>query len=106
MSKSPFVVTGVNTAIQNGPTYTIASNSIWNDNSTLKVSNDPSGLEVKGSVVINGRDLEERLKTIEQVLGIPEADPEMFKKYPKLKQKYDEYINELAKLKTWEALKD
>lgn len=109
MSQSPFVTTGITTAINPalyGGSY-ITSNNSWADSSTtLKVSNNPSGLEVNGSVVINGKDLEERLDVIEKVLGIPETDPELFKKYPKLKQKYDDYINELAKLRTWEALKD
>ena len=37
--------------------------------------------EVKGNVVINGIDLEERLKTIEKVLMIPERDAKMEAKY-------------------------
>jgi hypothetical protein len=62
-------------------------------------------LEVKGNVVINGIDLEERLKTIEKVLMIPERDAIMETKYPSLKKKYDEYIKALAKYRTWEAIK-
>jgi len=38
-------------------------------------------LTVKGNVVINGIDLEERLKTIEKVLMIPERDATMEAKY-------------------------
>jgi len=62
-------------------------------------------LEVKGNVVINGIDLEERLKTIEKVLLIPERDAIMEAKYPSLKKKYDEYINLLGKYRTFEAIK-
>jgi hypothetical protein len=61
--------------------------------------------EVKGNVVINGIDLEERLKTIEKVLMIPERDAKMEAKYPSLKKKYDEYINALGKYRTFEAIK-
>ena len=62
-------------------------------------------LNVKGKVVINGIDLEERLKTIEKVLNIPERDAIMEAKYPSLKKKYDEYINLLGKYRTFEAIK-
>jgi len=69
------------------------------------VVNRSATLEVKGNVVINGLDLEERLKTIEKVLMIPERDAKMEAKYPSLKKKYDEYINALGKYRTFEAIK-
>lgn len=62
-------------------------------------------LDVKGTVVINGIDLEERLKTIERVLAIPERDATMEAKYPSLKKKFDEYINTLEKYRTFERVK-
>ena len=62
-------------------------------------------LEVKGKVVINGVDLEERLNTIEKVLQIPERDAILEKKHPKLKKLYDEYIAALGKYRTFEAIK-
>ena len=75
-----------------------------NDN-VMIVKQDPASLEVKGRMVINGRDLEERLDTIEKVLQIPERDVKLEKKHPKLKKLYDEYIHALAKYRTWEAIK-
>lgn len=63
-------------------------------------------LEVKGNVVINGFDLEERISTIEKVLQIPQRDVTMESKYPKLKKLYEEYMRELDKLRTWDALKE
>lgn len=63
------------------------------------------GLKVNGPIILNGQDLEQRIATIEKVLGIPESPDELFKKYPKLKEKYDRYINELAKIRTWDKLK-
>ena len=62
-------------------------------------------LEVKGNMVINGVDLEERLNTIEKVLQIPERDVKLEKKHPKLKKLYDEYINALGKYRTFDAIK-
>ncbi len=62
-------------------------------------------LEVKGTVVINGVDLEERIERIETLLQIPTRDVTMEAKYPKLKKIWEEYNRELAKLKTWDALK-
>lgn len=73
--------------------------------SPLIVSNDPASLEVKGKIIHNGIDLEERLKTIEKVLMIPERDVKLEKKYPKLKKLYDEYIKELSKARMWESIK-
>lgn len=62
-------------------------------------------LTVKGRVVINDVDLEERLKTIERVLTIPERDVKLEKKHPKLKKLYDEYVHALAKYRTFDAIK-
>jgi hypothetical protein len=73
--------------------------------SVMKINGNPASLEVSGKVVINGLDLEERLKTIEKVLMIPERDATMEAKYPSLKKKYDEYIAALEKYKTFERVK-
>ena len=72
---------------------------------TVNTGKSHPTLEVKGNLVINGVDLEERLKTIEQVLTIPERDVKLEKKHPKLKKLYDEYIHALAKYRTFEAIK-
>lgn len=69
------------------------------------VLEEAATLEVKGNVKINGIDLEERLKTIERVLAIPERDAIMEAKYPSLKKKFDEYINTLEKYRTFERIK-
>ena len=67
--------------------------------------NNPAELEVKGRMILNGRDVEERLNTIETVLQIPERDVKLEKKHPKLKKLYDEYIAALGKYRTFEAIK-
>ena len=75
-----------------------------NDN-VMIIKQDPASLEVKGKMILNGLDLEERLNTIEKVLQIPERDVILEKKHPKLKKLYDEYINALGKYRTFEAIK-
>ena len=88
----------------NGTSWTTAGITTLADN-VMVVSNNPASLEVKGKVVINGQDLEERLSTIEKVLQIPERDVKLEKKHPKLKKLYDEYIHALGKYRTFDALK-
>lgn len=66
---------------------------------------EKAALEVKGKLKLNGQDLEERLKTIEYVLGLPERDVTIEAKYPSLKKKYDDYVHSLAKYRTFEAIK-
>ena len=91
------------TSGSNGTTWT---NGTVNTNPALTVKQtNPPQLEVKGKMVINGRDLEERLNTIEKVLQIPERDVILEKKHPKLKKLYEEYINELSKYKMWQSIK-
>ena len=69
------------------------------------VLDEAATLEVQGNVVINGLDLEERLKTIEKVLCIPERDVIMEAKYPKLADLYHQYMQELERYKTWDRIK-
>jgi hypothetical protein len=87
------------TSGSNGTTWANPSDNV------MIVKNSPAELEVKGRVKINGRDLEERLDTIEKVLQIPERDVILEKKHPKLKKLYDEYIHALGKYRTFEAIK-
>ena len=62
-------------------------------------------LTASGDIILNGISLEERLKTIETVLMIPERDVKLENKYPKLKQLFDEYIAALGKYRTFESIK-
>ena len=75
-----------------GQIYTTTStNAIWTNsttipNETIRINQtNPPTIEVKGNMVINGRDLEVRLSTIEKLLHIPERVVKIEKKHPKLK---------------------
>ncbi len=83
----------------NGTSWTTTTDTV------LVANQNPASLEVKGRMVINGRDLEERLDTIETVLQIPERDVKLEKNYPKLKKMYEDYIKELSKARMWESIK-
>jgi hypothetical protein len=91
------------TSGSNGTTW--ATGTVNNNPAITVKGTNPAELEVKGRMVINGRDLEERLDTIEKVLRIPERDVILEKKHPKLKKLYDEYIAALGKYRTFEAIK-
>jgi len=101
----PLTIGTVSTAGQfltsgsNGTSWTNLADNV------LTAKNNPPELEVKGKMVLNGRDLEERLNTIEKVLSIPERDVRIEEKHPKLKKLYDEYINELSKYRMWHSIK-
>ena len=89
----------------NGMIWSTGTTSVPNSEVMKITQGSPPELEVKGRIVLNGQDLEERLKTIEKVLTIPERDVKLEKKHPKLKKLYDEYINALGKYRTFEAIK-
>ena len=97
------------TTISNSPYLTSTGTStIWNNSPTETISinqTEPPTVDIKGNLTINGRDLEERLTTIEKVLCIPERDVILEKKHPKLKKLYDDYIKELSKYRMWETIK-
>jgi len=108
-ANNTLVYTTNNTAGQfltsNGSNGTSWTNTVSVADSVLVAKNNPAELEVKGRMVINGRDLEERLNTIEKVLCIPERDVILEQKHPKLKKLFDEYITALEKYKTFERIK-
>lgn len=70
------------------------------------VIDENAALEVKGRMVINGIDLEERLSTIEKHLDIPTRDVTMEEKYEKLRSLSNQYKQALEEYKTWERLKN
>jgi len=86
-------------------TYTITNTTGYQISPTLIVNNDPASLDVKGKIIHNGRDLEERLRTIEKVLMIPERDVALENSYPLLKKKYEDYIETLSKYRMWQSIK-
>jgi len=88
----------------NGTYWTTSTGATTYEALKINQTNPPS-IDVKGKMILNGRDLEERLETIETILQIPERDVKLEKKHPKLKKLYDEYIAALGKYRTFETIK-
>ena len=98
-------VTTVSSNLNIGQSFPSAGGSSINWNQSYPTIDTSNTLTVKGQLVLNGQDLEERLKTIEKVLCIPERDVTLEAKYPKLKEKYDDYIKTLSQYRMWEKIK-
>jgi hypothetical protein len=75
-------------------------------NSNEVIIEPTASLTVKGTIIMNGEDLSDRLNRIETLLNIPTRNIEMEKEFPKLKQLWEEYNSELEKYKTWKRLKN
>ena len=108
MASAITVPNGGTTIVSNSVLYSTGTSTNWTSPNTevMRINQtNPPTVDVKGNLVINGRDLEERLTTIEKVLQIPERDVILEKKHPKLKKLYDDYINALGKYRTFEAIK-
>ena len=75
-------------------------------NSDEVVIEPDAALNVKGKVIINGEDLQERLERIETLLNVPVRDIEMETEFPKLKNLWKEYEEELERYRTWKRLKN
>jgi hypothetical protein len=111
MASAITVPNGGTTTVSNSVLYSTGTSTNWaapnnyDQVITVNAGEATPTLTVKGNMVINGIDLEERLKTIEKVLAIPERDAILERKHPKLKKLYDDYITALAKYRTFEAIK-
>lgn len=100
-----------------GGTNWTSPNTSWGSSNGTPVMTIPHGqnkvivdetaaLEVKGRMIINGIDLENRLSTIEKLLNIPTRDAKLEEKYSKLRDLYEQYTKALDEYKTWERLKN
>lgn len=89
----------------NGPAFDWHQ-AVFSDGTVRNVSTKAQHqISLDGNVLLNGRNLEDRLATIEKVLHIPQRDVNLENNYPKLKEIYKQYQQELEKIHTWEALK-
>ena len=74
-------------------------------NSILVVNGNTNKVEVKTALEVNGRDVLRELDEMRDALLLLKRDVDMESKYPRLREIKDEYERELAKYKTFEALK-
>jgi hypothetical protein len=88
--------------------FTTSPSSIYtNDSFTFTNALDGKyGLSVEGELKVDGIDVMQSIKDIQRVLGVVGRDIEKEEKYAGLKRAAEAYERELAKIETFEALKE
>jgi hypothetical protein len=83
--------------------------SSWDDSFTTSPSSiySPTGnVSIEGSLKVDGVDVMQSIKDMQRVLGVVSRDIEKEEKYAGLKRAAEEYERELAKIETFEILKE
>jgi len=92
-------------------TITIDTSS-WDDSFTTSPSsiyttgNGNGNGNVRGDLTVGGVDVMQSIKDLQRVLGVVSRDIEKEEKYAGLKRAAEAYERELAKIETFETLKD
>ena len=88
--------------------FTTSPSSIYtNDSFTFTNALDGKyGLSVEGDLKVDGIDVMQSIKDIQRVLGVVIRDLDKEEKYVGLKRAAEAYERELAKIETFETLKD
>lgn len=74
--------------------------------SILNINGNTNTVEVKTSLLVDGRDILKELDEMRDALLLLKRDVNMEAKYPRLKEIKDEYEQEMAKYKTFDTLKE
>jgi hypothetical protein len=83
--------------------------SEWDDSFTTSPSSiySPTGnVSIEGELTVGGVDVMQSIKDMQRVLGVVSRDIEKEEKYAGLKRAAEAYERELAKIETFEALRD
>jgi len=85
--------------------------SSWDDSfttspSSIYTSNSSSDVIIEGELTVGGVDVMQSIKDMQRVLGVVGRDSEKEEKYAGLKRAAEAYERELAKIETFEALRD
>jgi hypothetical protein len=83
--------------------------SSWDDSFTTSPSSiySPTGnVSIEGELTVGGVDVMQSIKDMQRVLGVVSRDIAKEDKYTGLKRAAEAYERELAKIETFEALKD
>lgn len=96
--------------ITSNNTITIDTSS-WDDSFTtsptsIYSTSGNSNVDIQGSLKVDGVDVMQSIKDMQRVLGVVSRDLEKEEKYAGLKRAAEAYERELAKLETFETLKD
>ncbi len=94
--------------ITSNNTITIDTSS-WDDSFTTSPSSiytSNSDVSIEGDLTVGGIDVMQSIKDIQRVLGVVSRDIDKEEKYAGLKRAAEAYERELAKIETFETLKD
>jgi hypothetical protein len=83
--------------------------SSWDDSFTTSPSSiySPTGnVSIEGELTVGGVDVMQSIKDMQRVLGVVSRDIAKEEKYTGLKRAAEAYERELAKIETFETLKD
>ena len=83
--------------------------SSWDDSFTTSPSSiySPTGnVSIEGELTVGGVDVMQSIKDMQRVLGVVSRDLDKEEKYAGLKRAAEAYERELAKIETFETLKD
>ena len=93
----------------NETTITIETSS-WDDSFTTSPSaiytTGNGNVSIEGELTVGGVDVMQSIKDLQRVLGVVSRDIEKEEKYAGLKRAAEAYERELAKIETFETLKD
>ena len=96
------VSSGVLTGAYSGTITTSANYG----NITIRDSLDPTTMRVEIPLVVQGRDVMKELDELRDSVLLLKRHIDMEAKYPKLKELKDAYESQLAKYKTFDAIKE
>jgi hypothetical protein len=89
------------------------SNASWNTvqdisiaDSAITIDGNDKNVSINRPLVVNDRDILQELDEMRDSLLLLKRDVDMEAKYPRLKELKEEYEAELAKYKTFDALKE
>jgi len=87
-------------------TGTYSSASAITGNLTIRDSLDPNTVQIDIPLVVQGRDVMKELDELRDSVLLLKRHVDMEAKYPKLKELKDAYESQLAKYKTFDAIKE
>jgi len=89
-------------------TFTL-DNSTWDDSFTTtptSIYSSTGNVSIEGELKVDGVDVMQSIKDIQRVLGVVSRDLDKEEKYKGLKRAAEAYERELAKIETFEILKE
>lgn len=102
----PYSGSTLSSSLSSSISYNHTPTTITSSTGSCSLSLDQSSIKCTGNLIVNGEDISERIKRIEERLHIPSRNVILEEKYQKLKDIWIEYTETLNAIKTWETIKE